>query len=489
MDESKREIARMFLVGGLSAAGAASRATAQVVGGLRIARTQKEAQAGVIPLDLSHPPGSFCRYGADPTGATDSAVAINAALKSNACVFDDFPGPARYKVTEVLRFQFGGQILRGQGCGDTGKNAGTTIEYAGRKGGKVVSVSNGKLNCSECAIRDVLIDGANLAAIGIEAYDDTIAGGSWRVRLQDVSVINVTNGKAPTAIYLGTSSAPNFANDTIINACYVANCARGLWGAGSWYQVDATTFTGCSEAAIYAGTGSDTSSSAWTVNNSVFSSNRRDFDGFHIAQASFSGCWFENSALGVYRAAHAHSASFTGCYLHTFNPISLMDFGNAAGFHFLAGNYMPADTKSTKIFNVNPTAAGAVLGQSITLLQSNGSVVPALPAQSQAATPALRPSVTAQLRNGQSVSLLLGKGTFDISLCVLSLVDSRSRTHARYTAFLFDGDNERIVELAKSDGSAGGQSFAIACANNKVTLTFTGRDTASAVLSGSGATV
>lgn len=488
MDESKRDLARTFLIAGV-AAGVMERASAQELAAPRFGRTTMELNSGVVPVDMSYPPGSFCRYGADPTGKADSSDAINAALKSNTQVFDDYPSPSRYRITEPVRFRFSGQILRGQGCGDTGKSAGTTIEYSGPKGGKVLSVSNGTRNLSECAVRDLLIDGANLAGIGIEAYDDAVMGGSWRTRVQDVSVVNVTGGKFPVAVYLGTDSAPNFANDTIISSCYIANCSRGLWGAGSWYQVQSTTFSGCGEAAILGGTGSDSSSSAWTVINCVFSSNKRDFDGFHVSQVSFSGCWFENSQSGIYRAAHAHSVSFTGCYLHTFNTGSLMDFGNAAGFHFLAGNYLPADTKSIKVANVNPTSVGAVLGQPIVLLQSNGAEVPSLLVPSQSAVPASPRSFSAQLDMGQSMALPLGRGTFNISLCVTSVVNPRSRTHASYTAFLFDGDNERILPIAKDDGSEGGQSFSIVCAHNKVVLTNTDGHAAAVVACATGAIV
>jgi hypothetical protein len=469
----------------LGAAVPTGRASAQPKDRPSYAQTDAEKHAGIVPTNESYPPGSFCRYGADPSGVADSTAAINYALQSNLAVFDDYPGATRYKVTGTLRFHTGGQILRGQGMGERGANAGTTINYLGKPGGKVLSVSNGTINCSECAVRDLLIDGNGLANVGIEAYDDTIPGGSWRVRLESVAVINITSGRYPTGVYLGTRAAPGFANDTIITGCFVSKCARGMWGAGSLYQVDSTTFVGCTEAAIFGGTGSDNSSSAWTFSNSVFSSNHRDFDGVHISQASFSGCWFENSAKGIYRAANAHSASFTGCYLHTFNSQSMMDFGNAAGYHFFGGNLLPADTKSARIINVNPTAIGAVFGQPIKLRQSNGVEVPLVISPVQPGAGGVR-SISAQLRNSQSVSLALGRGCFNVALSIWSVADSKVRTQASYTAFLFDGDGERLTEIASSNGSGGGQSFSLTCSNNGLTLRYKGDDTVVAYLSGSG---
>src|SRR5262249_31146059 len=158
----------------------------------------------------------------------------------------------------------------------------------------------------------------------------------------------------------------------------IHNCMRGVWGHGAKYQLYSTTFYQCTESGIVGGPGS-----GWTIEGSIFSANGRDFDGANIQQADFSGCWFENSAQGIYRARTAHSASFTGCYLHTNNRESLMDFGNAAGYHFIAGHFVPSSTSSVRVVNVNPGALGSVLGQPLTLTHSGGGDAPLvmLPAQ------------------------------------------------------------------------------------------------------------
>jgi len=444
-------------------------------------QTPEESAAGIIPVNLDFAPGAFRRYGADPTGAADSTTAINAALKSNTVAFDDSPGPARYRITDTLRFNFSGQILRGRGLGDRSSDAPTSLIYSGKPGGKILSVADGRINISDCAVLDLLLDGNKICNIGIEAYDDSIKGGSWRVRISSVSIVNITQGTRPTAIYLGIGSAPNFSNDIIIDGCFISQCGRGVWGAGSLYQISNTTFSGCSESAIVGGTGADDSSSAWTVISCVFSSNLRDFDGTHISQASFSGCWFENSFSGIYRALHAHSACFTGCYLHTLHVDSIMDFGSAAGYYFLGGNFVPANSKSVKIVNVNPTSTGAVLGQRLPLFSSTGAELPPIVLPGSHDTPgSLSRSVTAVLGHGGSTLLQLKSGVFNVGVDVREVGNAKSRTQSTFTAFLCDGDGERVVETSSNNGSTGGQPFNLICGNNRLILTYSGSDTVNA---------
>ena len=488
VEKSRRDFtAAVFGTTALTSANGAATST-PAAAAARFPRTESEQKEGVVPKNDRSPPGSFRRYGADPTGARDSTEAINEALQSNLVAFDDHPEPSHYKVTGALRFRKSGQIMRGQGSGDRGTNAATTIIYSGSAAGKVVSVCDGQSNWSQCSLRDVLIDGNGLANIGVEACDDAVSGGTWRVNLQNVAIVNVVNGRSPTAVYLGSKSAPNFANDTSLCGCFIWNCGRGLWGAGSWYQVERTTFAGCTECGVYAGTGSDTSSSAWTFSNCVFSANTRDFDGVHISQASFAGCWFENSKQGIYRAALAHSTSFTGCYLHTFDAAAMMDFGSAAGYHFFGGNFLPSDTESTKVINVNADAVGAAFGQLIPLYFRSGAQVPHVIPPVQPTGNGVRTSA-AQLLKGQALDLVLGVGCFIVSVNIWKASDKKVRSQASYIAFLCDGDSEELQLIASRDGSNGGQPYAILGTGNRVTLTYQGYDAVSAYLSATGARV
>lgn len=75
-------------------------------------RTPAEIAAGVTPTLYFYPPGNWLRYGADPTGVTDSTVALNNASKSGAPSY----GPAgTYKVTNVVNCPNKGQRFSGDG--------------------------------------------------------------------------------------------------------------------------------------------------------------------------------------------------------------------------------------------------------------------------------------------------------------------------------------------------------------------------------------
>jgi hypothetical protein len=199
-----------------------------------------------------------------------------------------------------------------------------------------------------------------------------------------------------------------------------------------------------------------------------------------------SGCWFEESKQGIYRAAIAHSASFVGCYLHTRNADHMMDFGGAAGYHFIGGHFIPAGTKSAQISNVNVTSSGAVLGQPLSLKYAgNNSEAPLVLVPMQAGTGTVR-SISAELAKGQTAILLLGRGVFFVGADVRSVTTPHLRSQASYTAFLFEGDQGDVHVIAQHDGRAGGVPFSLKCSGNSVTLTNTGADTVRVSISGTG---
>jgi hypothetical protein len=224
----------------------------------------------------------------------------------------------------------------------------------------------------------------------------------------------------------------------------------------------------------------------WDAQGCVFTTNNRDFDGSSIHQFTATGCWFENSSLGIYRAAGAHSVAFTGWYLNTFNTSVMMDFGDAAGYHFLGGNFCPSDTKSLNIVNVNPTATGEVIGQSIPMSYAGtGANVPLILPAAQTGTGAVR-SVSGTLSPGQQLILRTGRGTFFVGVDIWWTQSANVRSQATYSAFLFDGDNEGVVQIASRTGSGGGQSYTLAPSANGLTLTYTGSQTVNAFISASG---
>jgi hypothetical protein len=415
---------------------------------------------------------------------SDSHVAFNNALKCNAHVFDDYPGGGRYVITGTIQFQRTGQTLQGQGYGESASLSGSSIKYTGSSGGVMLSFSNGSQNFSDCGLDGIFLDGNNLANIGIQLYNNGITGGNWRNAVRNCAIWNVTAGTSPTAIYFGLhGSAPSFANDPILDAVFINNTARGLAGNGAIYRLRGCTLLACSDAAIHAEDGS-----VWDAQSCVFSTNNRDFDGTNIQQFTASACWFENSTAGIYRAARAHSVAFTGCRLHTFDTSLMMDFGDAAGYHFLGGNYLAPGTSSLTIVNVNPTATGSVVGQGVQLIYAgSGANVPLDLPPVQTGTGAVR-SASATLSPGQQLVLSTGRGTFLIGVDIWWTLSANVRSQATYSAFLFDGDNEGVVQIASRTGSGGGQSYILAPSTNGLTLTYTGGQTVNAFISASGVT-
>ena len=63
-------------------------------------RTAEEIVASVTPVNLSFPPGSWRRYGADPSGEADSTLPIQQAIIASRVAFDDIGGT--YRVTGTI---------------------------------------------------------------------------------------------------------------------------------------------------------------------------------------------------------------------------------------------------------------------------------------------------------------------------------------------------------------------------------------------------
>ena len=481
----RRELSKVLVASAGGALVLASRARAQSCSGSATPNyptTGAETAAGITPTCTGYPPGSVLRYGADPTGASDSHVAFNNALKCNARVFDDYPGGGRYIITGTIQLQRTGQILQGQGYGESASLSGTSVKYTGSSGGIMLSFSNGSQNLNDCVLDGFFFDGNSLANMGLQLYNDSITGGSWRNTVRNCAVWNVTAGTNPTAVYFGLlDAAPSFANDSVLDGVWINNTARGFSGRGAIYRMRGCSVLACSDAAIHAEQGS-----VWDAQACVFSTNNRDFDGSNIQQFTASGCWFENSTLGIYRAASAHSVAFTGCFLHTFDTSLMMDFGDAAGYHFLGGNFIPTGTKSLAIVNVNPTATGEVIGQGIPMSYAGtGANVPLILPAAQTGTGAVR-SASGTLSPGQQLILSTGRGTFLVGVDIWWPQSANVRSQATYSAFLFDGDNEGVVPIASRTGSGGGQSYTLTPSTNGLTLTNTGSQTVNAFISASG---
>jgi hypothetical protein len=326
----------------------------------------RRAEAGAVAITVSAILAGFVlaeMFGAVGDGVSDDASAIQSALNTGKPVQ---LLQKKYAIGATLRLKFCGQRLLGSGMGDNNAAGSfaprTTIKWIGAAAGKMLSVSDGATaNFSEIEIRDLALDGNALANIGIEAYDDTVAGGCWRNRWTNVAIVGVTNGVNPTGIYTGAGPFPNFSHDTVSRGLFVYNCNYGMRGAGARHSIANSTFQLCSVAAIRGESGS-----AWTTKNSIFVQNGRDFDGDTIQVYSDYGSWFENSVNGIYRASTAHAAYFMGSFLHTANATRLMDMGNAAG-NFVVKGFVNGTSASLLIQNVNGNYEYDVTGTNCTI--------------------------------------------------------------------------------------------------------------------------
>lgn len=89
-------------------------------------QTQAEIDALVPPANTTYRPGSWLRYGADPTGVIDSSTAISNAIKANAHSFDDYPGGGNYSLTSGVLISSFPRSITGQISDATG-TAGTKV--------------------------------------------------------------------------------------------------------------------------------------------------------------------------------------------------------------------------------------------------------------------------------------------------------------------------------------------------------------------------
>lgn len=281
------------------------------------ARTAREIAAGVTPTNYQYPQGDVRRYGADPTGTSDSASAIDAA-DTVACAgtlgFDGstvladwavyFP-PGTYRVNSSLTYR--GAPWRGAGI------ANTKLKYYGSSGPLINAV--GATSARKLlSISDMSLDGGSatgtayglrlghnyrsfgaLQRVRIDYFPGPgigFVGDSWNMSFHDVYMSFNADASVGTALYIdaavtgllaidwfnlqlenngftGSSVAGGMElpNSTIINW----NFYGGVW-EGNYGDCE-VRFTDCSGVHIY-GTYLE-SNSAHAINGMVLQGNTR----------------------------------------------------------------------------------------------------------------------------------------------------------------------------------------------------------------------
>src|SRR5579862_430543 len=167
----RRDLSKLLVVCAVAPAAAPWKAWAQSCAAGNNQPTPAEVSAGVKVIDASRCPGDWRRYGADPSGRTDSTAAIQAACRANQLAFD---GGGTYLVSAQIVVPSGVSV-RGAGAAATQivcANGDTSILMAsGASGvavqgikfvttavsvkahtGAVAFVKSTKCSCSQCEI-------------------------------------------------------------------------------------------------------------------------------------------------------------------------------------------------------------------------------------------------------------------------------------------------------------------------------------------------
>jgi len=427
--------------------------------------------------NLSGGPVPVGAFGAKGDGTTDDSAAINAALATGLEVT---LGVKTYAVAHTVRFQVSGQIMQGAGRGYASEEGQTVIKWTGSSGGKVISfrASSSGREFSQCQLKDLTIEGNNLAGTGVEVYDnsDSTSGGNWRNKLDGVTVQNVTKGLGIGIEFGHSNSFPNFANDVIVINGGVFNNLIGAYGNGAIYNFEDTTLSSNSgTSAVYAEAGS-----YWSFTNCIFSANKTDFYSHNTQHINVSGGWYENSTNGIVSTVAGStnaSYSFFGALLHTRSTTDLMNFGDTAGGISLEGVFVPTTSSSNVLIGINPgypfgTAGSTNLASSPIGGQHIGNTV-------------IGSTGTGQLMSANAVSVA-NKGTLSLSLLtnnntfagfvVVTNVESavgNVRTSTTYSVSSFQDDNTIISQISTATGSGGGATFTISVSSGNIVVTNT----------------
>lgn len=108
----RRDLSKILLASSATAVVGARTAAAQACTAPCYPQTQAEITAGVTPTNLAYLQGDVRRYGADPSGSTDSTVAIQNAMTVGGDVY--IPA-GQYQITQPLNNKTQGRRIYGDG--------------------------------------------------------------------------------------------------------------------------------------------------------------------------------------------------------------------------------------------------------------------------------------------------------------------------------------------------------------------------------------
>ncbi|HEY6927526.1 MAG TPA: glycosyl hydrolase family 28-related protein, partial [Steroidobacteraceae bacterium] len=108
----RRELSQLLLASSATSALAFRSVQAQTYTAPSYPTSAAESAAGVAPTNNTYPPGDVRRYGADPTGSSDSTTALQSALNVAQAVY--IPS-GQYTITAPLRNNISKRRIYGDG--------------------------------------------------------------------------------------------------------------------------------------------------------------------------------------------------------------------------------------------------------------------------------------------------------------------------------------------------------------------------------------
>lgn len=216
---------------------------ASIIGQFLWPRTPAEVQAGVTPSNYGYPSGNVLRYGADPTGASDSTIAFVAAsnvvsqqlgaqeIKSGVVYIP----VGLYTFSTALTFP-NGTILQGEGCFNTcvsptfGPQGGTILQFANNVAGAAITMGDGTANLT-ASVRNLSISRAAAAGAPPAATIGLLINGGFNVVIDTVLSYNHDIGiqfNNTDGVHGSQASVINFYTGYIGTCHFVANGWNGV---------------------------------------------------------------------------------------------------------------------------------------------------------------------------------------------------------------------------------------------------------------------
>src|SRR5438874_2485002 len=168
----------------------------------------------------------------DDSGAINSTVqAVRSGAYSGAKVFLPKSCYAIGSTVSILNFE--GLIFEGSGSGEAWNASTTSLKWIGAPGGTMLAA----VGCIGCRIRDLVLDGASSAGIGLRYTGNLENNGlvSGNTQIENIGVHGIT-GRPSIAPNLGTCFWIGDSSNTQVSESSLRNVGCGSASAG-FYQV------------------------------------------------------------------------------------------------------------------------------------------------------------------------------------------------------------------------------------------------------------